>query len=248
MKKGPATKTSPLDGQEDVAGYLLWQYDRRHMSPWRLRLAQWWRAHARPARNATLLLSAFVLGGLLAYTPETQLLNLQLEEQLEQRDDALRARQGELELARLELARVNRIVHFSGTHRVPADLATSIYDIALAEGIDPAVAFGLVRVESEFYQRAKSPKGAIGLTQVMPTTASWLQPGIRYDDLFERDTNLRLGFRYLRILLEQYDGDLRLALLAYNRGPGTVDGILKNGRDPGNGYARAVRNHAARAE
>ena len=248
MRVSPENDASPQGGSEDGVGYRLWQFDRRHLSPWRLKLAHWWRAHARGARSATLLLSTFVLGALLAYTPETQMLNLQLSQQLEQQADALRARQGELELARLELARVNRIVEFSGAHRVPADLAASIYDIALAEGIDPGVAFGLVRVESEFYPRALSSKGAVGLTQVMPSTATWLQPGIRYDALFERDTNLRLGFRYLRMLMEQYDGDLSLALLAYNRGPGTVDGILRNGRDPGNGYAQAVRSHAARAE
>jgi soluble lytic murein transglycosylase-like protein len=74
----------------------------------------------------------------------------------------------------------------------------------------------------------------------MPPTAFELDPSLRYADLFDRDTNLRLGFRYLRQMLDKYDGDLRLALLAYNRGPGTVDGILRAGGDPANGYARAV--------
>jgi soluble lytic murein transglycosylase-like protein len=57
---------------------------------------------------------------------------------------------------------------------------------------------------------------------------------------------MRLGFRYLRQLTTQYDGDLRLALLAYNRGPTRVDSIRSAGGDPGNGYATAVMRGARR--
>jgi soluble lytic murein transglycosylase-like protein len=80
----------------------------------------------------------------------------------------------------------------------------------------------------------------------MPNTAFWLQPGLTRDQLFEQDTNLRLGFRYLRMMLQQYSGDLHLALLAYNRGPGRVDEILRAGGDPSNGYSLRVRNGARR--
>ncbi|MDX1674604.1 MAG: lytic transglycosylase domain-containing protein, partial [Longimicrobiales bacterium] len=79
-----------------------------------------------------------------------------------------------------------------------------------------------------------------GYTQLMPATAFDLDPSLEYRDLFDRETNLRLGFRYLRWLIDRYDGDLRTALLAYNRGLGTVDSIRRAGGDPGNGYARAV--------
>lgn len=232
----------------DVVGFMLWQWEKRNLSPWRFRLSYWWREHARGTRMALLLLSTFLLGALLASTPELEIRYLELADRAAKQQNELRARRGELELARLELARLNRILQYSGAHDVPADLAASIYDIALAEGIDPKLAFGLVSVESEFFPRAVSPVGAVGLTQVMPTTAFWLQPGIRYQELFEEDTNLRLGFRYLRMLIRQYDGDLRLALLAYNRGPAKVDGILKGGGDPSNGYARAVNRKAARAD
>jgi soluble lytic murein transglycosylase-like protein len=156
----------------------------------------------------------------------------------------LQARQGELELVRMELNRLQDIMDYSRRYAIPADLAASINDIALAEGIDPAVAFQLVRVESGFYRRAISPVGAVGLAQLMPPTAFELDPNLRYADLFDRETNLRLGFRYLRQMIERYDGDLRLALLAYNRGPGTVDNILRVGGDPTNGYARAVLSGA----
>ena len=59
-------------------------------------------------------------------------------------------------------------------------------------------------------------------------------------DLYDRETNLRIGFRFLRDLLEQFDHDMELALVAYNRGPGKVADILATGGDPANGYAEAV--------
>jgi hypothetical protein len=119
-------------------------------------------------------------------------------------------------------------------------LAESIYDLALEADIDPDMAFGLVRTESEFKATAKSHVGAIGLTQLMPATARWLRPGTTADDLREPEVNMRIGFKYLRELIDKYDGNQRLALLAYNRGPGTVDRVLKRGGDPDNGYAEAV--------
>lgn len=120
------------------------------------------------------------------------------------------------------------------------ELAESIYDIALEHDIDPDVAFGLVRTESEFKSYATSHVGAMGLTQLMPKTADWLKPGTRESDLRDPETNLSIGFKYLRQLIDKYEGDERLALLAYNRGPGTVDRVLDRGGDPDNGYAEAV--------
>ena len=131
---------------------------------------------------------------------------------------------------------------FSSCARLAANLAASIYDIALSEGIEPSLAYRLVHVESGFTRRAISHKGAVGLTQLMPRTAMGMRPELTYRDLFNTETNLRLGFRYLTLMLNRYDGDMRLALLAYNRGPGTVDGVLSRGGDPANGYARAVMN------
>ncbi len=119
-------------------------------------------------------------------------------------------------------------------------LAESIYDLALENDIDPDVAFGLVRTESEFKSHATSRVGALGLTQLMPSTARWLRPGTQPSDLRDPQVNLSIGFRYLRDLIDKYDGDQRLALLAYNRGPGTVDRVLERGGDPDNGYAEAV--------
>jgi soluble lytic murein transglycosylase-like protein len=74
----------------------------------------------------------------------------------------------------------------------------------------------------------------------MPHTARGVNPGTRAEQLFDRRTNLRLGFRYLDQLVQKYGGNLKLALTAYNRGPGTVDRVLKRGGDPDNGYAGKV--------
>lgn len=120
------------------------------------------------------------------------------------------------------------------------ELAENIYDLALKEDIDPDVAFGLVRTESEFKTSATSHVGAIGLTQLMPATARGMRKGTTISDLRDPEINLSIGFKFLRELLDHYKGDKRMALVAYNRGPGIVDRILKRGGDPDNGYADAV--------
>jgi soluble lytic murein transglycosylase-like protein len=153
---------------------------------------------------------------------------------------SLEATRGELAVARLQLERANAIIDYSTHYSIAADLAAAIYDVALSEGVDPGLAFRLVRVESGFILNAKSKVGAVGYTQVLPSTARLYEPGLTNKQLFDRSTNLRLGFRYLRDLLERYDGNLRLALLAYNRGPGKVQELLDAGRDPQNGYSTAV--------
>lgn len=120
------------------------------------------------------------------------------------------------------------------------ELAEAIYDTAVENDIDPEVAFGLVRAESSFKNSSTSPVGAIGLTQLMPQTASWLQPGVTRSQLRDPATNLKIGLKYLKQLIDKYEGDETLALLAYNRGPGTVDREIRRGRNPDNGYADFV--------
>ena len=154
--------------------------------------------------------------------------------------EELAATRGEMELMKAQLDRANRILQYSSRYGVAADLATSIYDIAQAEGIEPDLGFRLVRVESQFNERATSPVGAVGLTQLMPATARYFQQGVTTKQLYDRETNLRIGFRYLRTLIQQYDGDLKLALLVYNRGPVAVARARSAGLDPANGYDRMV--------
>jgi len=121
-------------------------------------------------------------------------------------------------------------------------LAEQIYAAAVKNEIDPRIAFGLVRTESEFKDYATSHVGAIGLTQLMIPTARWFKKGVTEDQLRDSATNLEIGFRYLKELIDRYHGDVELALTAYNRGTGTVDRVLKRGGDPDNGYAGKVLN------
>jgi len=147
---------------------------------------------------------------------------------------------GELAVARLQLDRAEAVIEYSDRYNVPAGLTQAIYDIALAEGVEPALAFRLVKVESRFDVRAKSSAGALGLTQILPSTARLYEPGLTIEQLYDRDTNLRLGLRYLHDLLERYDNDLERSLLAYNRGPSKVQELLAAGVDPRNGYSQSV--------
>ena len=147
---------------------------------------------------------------------------------------------GELELARTQLARANNIISYSTRYGIDAKLASSIVDVAQAEGIDPELAFRLVKLESDFNPRAKSPVGAIGLTQLMPSTAKFYQKDITVQKLYNPNTNLRIGFRYLRGLVDEYDGNMKTALLVYNRGPVAVAKSRAQGDNPSNGYDRIL--------
>lgn len=241
----------PPSGRPSRNGYgpalLQWERESR---PWPVRAFTRLPFLARQAGVGALFISAAFLGGMTAVDQRdvVELTAEQLKERLTAAELAAETREGELALLQIELDRLRTVSENSAAYGIPMDLAESIFDIALAEGIDPELGYALIRVESGFYQRAVSPVGAIGLTQVMPATAFDLDPTLRHADLFRRETNLRLGFRYLAWLLERYDGDLRIALLAYNRGPGTVDSIRRQGLDPGNGYAKAVLTWAGRQQ
>lgn len=154
--------------------------------------------------------------------------------------DQLDATRGELELTRARLERANAILSYSSKYKIDAQLASQIYDIAQAEGIDADLGFRIVSVESEFNPHATSSVGAIGLTQLMPATARFFDHDITRDALYQPETNLRLGFRYLRSLITEYNGNLSLALLVYNRGPQTIQTLQSLGVDPANGYDALV--------
>jgi hypothetical protein len=155
-------------------------------------------------------------------------------------EDTEEALAEQIGLTREEQAREVQVEGAVEKYKISRELAEDIYDIAREESIEPRLAFGLIKTESTFNERAVSPVGARGLTQVMPRTAAWLVPGTKTQDLYDRQTNLRLGFSYLNQMIDKYNGNVRLALLAYNRGPGTVDKVLKRGGNPDNGYADKV--------
>jgi soluble lytic murein transglycosylase-like protein len=154
--------------------------------------------------------------------------------------EQLEAARGETAVIKLQLERANAIMANSTKYQIPADLAAAIYDIALSEGIDPALGYQLVKIESGFKATARSRMDAFGYTQLQVPTARFYQPGITARDLYDRDTNLRIGFRFLNDLLERFSYDVHLALLAYNRGPAKVNDILAKGGNPANGYSDAV--------
>lgn len=146
---------------------------------------------------------------------------------------------GDNSLLKARYDRANRIIDFSSRYKITADLAATIFDVALEERVDPELAFRLVRLESGFNPRAISRVGAIGLAQLMPSTAVQFDRSVTRERLFDPETNVRIGFRYLRRLIGQYD-DVRLALLAYNLGEDAVDRARKSGKDPLVGYNRIL--------
>jgi hypothetical protein len=104
-----------------------------------------------------------------------------------------------------------------------ASLPATIYDgfierVARENGLSPDLIKAVAMVESGFDPHALSPKGAQGLMQLMPATAA--QYGV--DDPFDPLQNLRAGATHLRRLLDEFSGDLVLALAAYNAGSGAV--------------------------
>ncbi len=151
----------------------------------------------------------------------------------------LSAAQQELEAANERLERWHRIFAFASRYKISSDLAGSIYDIASAEGIEPELAFRVVKLESDFKERARSSVGAVGLTQLMLPTARYFQKNVTREELYDRETNLRIGFRYLRGLIKEYK-TVNLALLVYNRGPAAVLAAREEGVDPSNGYDRII--------
>ncbi|HEY4321416.1 MAG TPA: transglycosylase SLT domain-containing protein [Gemmatimonadales bacterium] len=142
--------------------------------------------------------------------------------------------------SRRELERAHQILEFSGQYAIPADLSARIYDIAIAEGIPAAVGFQLVKVESGFQNGATSSAAAIGLTQVRLPTARTYDAMVDPSDLMNADVNLRLGFRYLKDLLDRFDDNLPLALEAYNKGPTFVAAEQVAGNTVEGRYSRAV--------
>ncbi len=148
---------------------------------------------------------------------------------------------GRLALAEVRLEHMNAVAKYSTLYGVPSDLASAIYDIALAEGIHPSLGFQLVKVESRFQSAARSPSNAIGYTQLRLPTARMYDSTVTERKRLERDTNRRLEFAFMKNLRDRFGQDRNLALLPYNRAPPRGSDMMPRGRDPGTGYAAGVR-------
>ena len=108
--------------------------------------------------------------------------------------------------------------------RYPMPFRKDVTARAREIGLDPAYVYGLIRQESRFITDAHSSVGASGLMQVMPETARWTAKkiGLAYTPslIADRDTNLKLGTAYLKLVLDEFGGSQALAAAAYNAGPG----------------------------
>ncbi len=110
------------------------------------------------------------------------------------------------------------------TARPAQDLYPSSYDEHIERysrdyGVRPNLVRAVIQVESAYNPRAVSPKGAMGLMQLMPQTAA--EHGVRFP--FNPEDNIRGGVAYLRSLLDRYSGNEELSLAAYNAGPSAVE-------------------------
>lgn len=101
----------------------------------------------------------------------------------------------------------------------PTEFDALIKRSALRNRVEPQLVRAVVRHESGFDAAAVSPKGAIGLMQLMPDTATLM--GV--EDAFDPQQNIAGGVKYLKLCLNLFDQDVGLALAAYNAGPGNVE-------------------------
>jgi len=109
----------------------------------------------------------------------------------------------------------------------PMGLVQTIKSQAV-DGVDPFLIAAIIREESQYDWRAVSRVGAIGLMQLMPATANTVAqryrlPSVTRDDLFDQETNIRIGVRYIEQLLAQFSGNVVQAVAAYNAGPIVVE-------------------------
>ena len=109
--------------------------------------------------------------------------------------------------------------------RYPMPFADEITSAARAQGLEPALVFGLIRQETRFMPQLKSSVGASGLMQVMPATARYVAKkiGLAWDNpalISDPATNLKLGTAYLKMVLDDLGGSQAMAAAAYNAGPG----------------------------
>src|SRR5215467_1462168 len=112
-------------------------------------------------------------------------------------------------------------------NEIPADVPTSgdpkldriIFDVGQREGVDPRFIHAVIWQESKYDPTARSHAGAQGLMQLMPATAK----RFGCDDTNDPEKNIEAGTKYLGWLLKRFDGNVELALAAYNAGEGAVD-------------------------
>lgn len=116
----------------------------------------------------------------------------------------------------------------------PKEYSEYVEKYAKEYGVDPLLIFSIIKAESNFDKEAKSPSGAKGLMQLMEATATEIankidEPLVEQESLLEPEKNIMIGTKYYAELLEMYDGNMLLALTAYNAGIGNVNGWIDSG-------------------
>ncbi|MFO7564203.1 MAG: transglycosylase SLT domain-containing protein [Enhygromyxa sp.] len=105
-----------------------------------------------------------------------------------------------------------------------------VHAAATEHGVEPALVNGVIWVESKFEARARGPGGSQGLMQLMPKTAAAMAKRLgRKRASYDPDFNIHAGTLLLARLLTRFEGDVSLALAAYNRGTGIVAGWVASG-------------------
>ncbi len=126
-----------------------------------------------------------------------------------------------------------------------AGLAEFILRQSEAKGLDPLFVLALIRTESGFYNPSRSEKGAIGLMQILPSTARHIAGELDIDwqgedMLLNPYVNIKLGVHYFAGLMKTYGNDKRIGLAAYNAGPSSVSSRLRQGRHVSGAFAERV--------
>jgi membrane-bound lytic murein transglycosylase B len=122
----------------------------------------------------------------------------------------------------------------------PADMRTIIDKASATYGVDKGLISSVIQAESDFDPNATSPKGAMGLMQLMPDTAR----GLGVSNAYDPEQNVMAGTRYLKSLLNRYNGDVKQALAAYNWGMGNLERSTgKLPEETRNYIARIMKNY-----
>lgn len=104
----------------------------------------------------------------------------------------------------------------------PIKYYEEIIEVSEIHQVDPIIILAMIKVESDFRLEAKSHKGALGLMQLMPTTADWILEKEGYNpsefDMFNPRDNIFTGTLYFKYLREKFDGDMEKIMAAYNGG------------------------------
>lgn len=99
--------------------------------------------------------------------------------------------------------------------------------------IDKYLVYAIIKAESNFDEEAKSTSNAVGLMQIMESTAfetaNKIDLDVSEEDLFNPELNIKIGLKYFTSLLEKYNNNYNLAIIAYNAGIGNVDKWIKEG-------------------